>query len=97
MNGSTIEPVIVPPCVHAELMLPDAFNNGGIDMLIHASPPGGNAPNSKAETPNVKKRHRRAKSGTNKTEPGQDGGGFSMRVGQAHQNGRTGPGTERCS
>ena len=68
-------------CVHAELMLPDAFNNGNIDMLIHASPPGGSTPNSKAETPNVKKRHRRAKSGTNKTEPGQDGGEFTTRTG----------------
>ncbi len=27
---------------------------------------GGGSPNSKIETPNVKKRHRRAKSGTNK-------------------------------
>jgi len=35
---------------------------------------GGGSPNSKIETPNVKKRHRRAKSGTNKNlDPGADG------------------------
>ena len=52
-------------------------------MLIHTSP-GGSTPNSKVETPNVKKRHRRAKSGTNKNlDPGQDGGEFTpcMHVG----------------
>ena len=49
-------------------------------MLIHTSPQGG-TPNSKVETPNVKKRHRRAKSGTNKNlDPGQDGGEYIVCV-----------------
>ena len=36
----------------------------------------GGSPNSKIETPNVKKRHKRAKSGTNKNV--DDGGEFIL-------------------
>ena len=54
-------------CIMFHVCLSGLVN--GPDYLVTVG-----TPNSKIETPNVKKRHRRAKSGTNKVDANQDAG-----------------------